>query len=261
MKQPELGNKIAEARNQKGWTQIELAEKCNINIRSIQRIETGEVNPRNSTLRLISEVLGMNNSVLFDTNPDPSDLDPRILKTTVLCGIGVLLCNLSLIVLIFFRDIIHTGYQFTHINTLVLIFIIVFLILFNRGIVHLGKHYNNQFLVVTGFAGMVFVFFGNILTIVQMYSPMPIFGFIAKTFMVLQAMNGIFYAIGLIMLKDKLGDLAIVAGALLIITSLMQFVPIGIIQYLGLFIAIPLLLVQTIIFYKEQKNTNLAFEL
>jgi transcriptional regulator with XRE-family HTH domain len=43
MKQPELGRKIAELRKAKGLTQEELVEKCNIRVRTLQRIESGEV--------------------------------------------------------------------------------------------------------------------------------------------------------------------------------------------------------------------------
>ncbi|MCS5489833.1 helix-turn-helix domain-containing protein [Algoriphagus limi] len=46
MKQPELGKKISELRKAKGMTQEELVEKCNLNVRTIQRIEAGEVTPR-----------------------------------------------------------------------------------------------------------------------------------------------------------------------------------------------------------------------
>lgn len=57
MQQPELGNKINELRQQKGFTQEDLADKCYLNVRSIQRIEAGEVIPRLSTLKILSEVL------------------------------------------------------------------------------------------------------------------------------------------------------------------------------------------------------------
>ena len=53
MKQPELGRKIVELRKANGLTQDELAEKCNLNIRTIQRIESGDVTPRSYTTRLI----------------------------------------------------------------------------------------------------------------------------------------------------------------------------------------------------------------
>ena len=59
MNQPELGRKINEIRNRNGITQKDLSEKCNIDIRTIQRIESGEVFPRASTLKLISEILGL----------------------------------------------------------------------------------------------------------------------------------------------------------------------------------------------------------
>ncbi len=58
MAENHVGQKIAELRNQKGLTQEELAAKCNINVRSIQRIEKGEVQPRKYTLKILSEALG-----------------------------------------------------------------------------------------------------------------------------------------------------------------------------------------------------------
>lgn len=57
MKQPELGKKISELRKSKGWTQEELVEKCNISVRTIQRIETGEVTPRSYTIKTILSAL------------------------------------------------------------------------------------------------------------------------------------------------------------------------------------------------------------
>lgn len=59
MKQPELGKKISEMRKAKGLTQEELVEKCNLNVRTIQRIEAGEVTPRSYTIKALFEALGM----------------------------------------------------------------------------------------------------------------------------------------------------------------------------------------------------------
>jgi transcriptional regulator with XRE-family HTH domain len=53
MKQPDLGKKISELRLAKGLTQGELAEKCNLSLRTIQRIESAEVSPRSYTVKLI----------------------------------------------------------------------------------------------------------------------------------------------------------------------------------------------------------------
>ena len=57
MNQPDLGLKVSELRQQKGLTQEQLAERCEISPRTIQRIESGDVDPRTYTLRCLGEVL------------------------------------------------------------------------------------------------------------------------------------------------------------------------------------------------------------
>lgn len=59
IKQPELGKKISEMRKAKGLTQEELVELCNLNVRTIQRIEAGEVTPRSYTIKALFEALGI----------------------------------------------------------------------------------------------------------------------------------------------------------------------------------------------------------
>lgn len=57
MQQPDLGRKISELRLAKGLTQGELAVKCNLSLRTIQRIESAEVIPRSYTIKLIFKSL------------------------------------------------------------------------------------------------------------------------------------------------------------------------------------------------------------
>lgn len=57
MNQPDLGKKIAELRKAKGLTQEELVETCNLNVRTLQRIESGEVTPRSYTVKIIFNAL------------------------------------------------------------------------------------------------------------------------------------------------------------------------------------------------------------
>lgn len=57
MNQPDLGIKVTELRQQKGLTQEQLAEKCEVSTRTIQRIESGDVDPRSYTLNCLSDVL------------------------------------------------------------------------------------------------------------------------------------------------------------------------------------------------------------
>lgn len=57
MNQPEFGSKVAEIRKARGLTQAELAEKCDLSYRTIQRIESGMVTPRGFTMKTLSAVL------------------------------------------------------------------------------------------------------------------------------------------------------------------------------------------------------------
>ena len=72
IQQPGLGKKIADYRKAKGFTQEELVEKCNLSVRTLQRIEAGEVTPRISTVKLIFEALEIefNNSLATRNNKE-----------------------------------------------------------------------------------------------------------------------------------------------------------------------------------------------
>jgi len=53
----ELGNSISQIRKSKGLSQEELAESAQINLRTVQRIESGETEPHGNTLKNICRVL------------------------------------------------------------------------------------------------------------------------------------------------------------------------------------------------------------
>ena len=57
MNQPDLGLNVNELRQQKGLTQEQHAELCEVSARTIQRIESGEVDPRAYTLQCLSKAL------------------------------------------------------------------------------------------------------------------------------------------------------------------------------------------------------------
>ncbi|RXK80726.1 helix-turn-helix domain-containing protein [Filimonas effusa] len=80
--QPGLGQKIARLRKAKGLTQEELVEKCHLNVRTLQRIEAGEVTPRSYTIRLILNELGQDipkteqQEVEIGADTTPSNVQP-----------------------------------------------------------------------------------------------------------------------------------------------------------------------------------------
>tara|TARA_R110001583_G_scaffold63217_2_gene185286 strand:- start:10276 stop:11127 length:852 start_codon:yes stop_codon:yes gene_type:complete len=88
MKQPELGKKISELRKAKGLTQEELVEKCNIGVRTIQRIEAGEVTPRSYTIKIILDALESDINLVFD-DENKSDTFTKWLKRLFLIDIDL----------------------------------------------------------------------------------------------------------------------------------------------------------------------------
>ena len=54
----QIGTRIRELRDEKGWFQKDLAKASRLPIRTIGRIERGEVDVRLSTLSRIAEALG-----------------------------------------------------------------------------------------------------------------------------------------------------------------------------------------------------------
>lgn len=89
MNQPQLGKKIAELRKAKGLTQEELVIVCKLNVRTLQRIESGEVTPRSYTIKIIFNALessfyeGLNNTGISDPD-DVSSYRPGQISKYVL---------------------------------------------------------------------------------------------------------------------------------------------------------------------------------
>jgi transcriptional regulator with XRE-family HTH domain len=66
-----IGNTIKEKRLQKGMTQEELALRSDITVRTVQRIESGEVDPRSFTLQAIASALEVDYNELVSADEPP----------------------------------------------------------------------------------------------------------------------------------------------------------------------------------------------
>ena len=62
MKNNDLAQKVKTLRNRKGYSQEELADKTGLSLRTIQRIENGETEPRGDSLKRLATV--------FEVSPD-----------------------------------------------------------------------------------------------------------------------------------------------------------------------------------------------
>ena len=63
-----MGKKIKELRRAKGLSQEALADKINVNFRTIQRIETGKNTPSIETLVKIADALNIETESFFKTD-------------------------------------------------------------------------------------------------------------------------------------------------------------------------------------------------
>ncbi|MFD2161569.1 DUF4870 domain-containing protein [Paradesertivirga mongoliensis] len=66
MKNSDLAIKIKELRTRKGLSQEELSKSCGLSLRTIQRIENGETEPRGDTLKRLAFALNVTPDDLID---------------------------------------------------------------------------------------------------------------------------------------------------------------------------------------------------
>ncbi|XMO86535.1 helix-turn-helix domain-containing protein [Algibacter sp. AS12] len=90
----QLGNKIKEVRKKKGLSQEELAESAKVNLRTIQRIENNENEPRGKTLHLICEVLDLNTEDVLDYGMHTDKNYLIFFQLSVLTGVFMPLGNI-----------------------------------------------------------------------------------------------------------------------------------------------------------------------
>jgi len=61
-----VGNKVRQLRDARALTQEELAEKANITVAALSRIERNNAEPRPSTRRKLAEALGVDPAELVE---------------------------------------------------------------------------------------------------------------------------------------------------------------------------------------------------
>lgn len=92
----EIGTKIRELRKKKGFSQEELAESACVSLRTVQRIENDENEPRGNTMQQICKVLGVNAEEILDYG---KQTDPRYLLCFHLSVLSFLVIPLGNIIL------------------------------------------------------------------------------------------------------------------------------------------------------------------
>lgn len=237
MKQPDLGKKLCELRKQKGITQEELVAKCNVTVRTIQRIESGEVTPRPSTLRLIVEALEydwnnfsggrIDDSAQPILKPDhwtfrifPFDdsyyddhrLMRRDLRIAWTAGIVYFIAGFPESVMEFLMidtDFLLSGNWYLIVKAIVLVSFILFI----RGFIIVGRYHKNTLLTFSAWLYLFVVLVDYCITIFSSYDTTSMMEVpVARG--LIYGFTAVFFGIALFRMRSTLGDAAHYAGLL-----------------------------------------------
>lgn len=257
MKQPALGQKILALRKQKGLTQEELVEKCNINVRTIQRIEAGEVTPRSFTIKTILEVLGVSYKEIVKDESLKTEFKPilgitmqnvkRVLKLSWVFGIIYLFLGLP--------EFINEYYRLTNEQTIlnsfwylvVKIGSIISFFFFVRGFIATGKIYQNNLLSIVSIITLIAVVLFGIYDVISLFYFEDWMLFVLMIKSVLFGILTILLGISVILLNKKLGVLSIITGSFEILAGLAFLI---LVPELGISLLFPMQLLEIILLYK-----------
>ncbi|MEQ8478486.1 helix-turn-helix transcriptional regulator [Fulvivirga sp.] len=268
MKQPHLGKRIADLRQQKNLTQEDLVEKCNINVRTIQRIEAGEVTPRPSTLKIIIEALDENFNELFHTEEPTSwwksllvvgeDISSKHIKQVIQTAwiAGLIYFALGLVeaaadYLFLEEAFLSTSEQLFYIVTKTGVLVAYFF--FMRGFVAVGKAYDNYVLKIGSYlmvaTYVIFIAIENY----HIISPldMSLYLYIQTVSALIFGAIGIILAIGFIRLNRSLGSIALVAGVFELMIACLFLTIIG--SFIALVLLIPSVIIEVVILFKASE--------
>ncbi len=268
MKQPELGHRISELRKAKGLTQEELVEKCNISVRTIQRIETGEVNPRSYTVKTILSALGSDIKEIQTESSYPQ-VNRTSLQLAWVAGIGYFVLGILEAAMDYTRLIKSTQIlegtvseflpvmDYGTTSYIIVKFLVVLTyVLFIRGFVLVGNMTGNSLLQIIAkvlIGTMVFIIGFDIVSL--LYEPLDSL-FVQLGIAVTLGMLGIVFGIALVTLRSVLGVVCLIAGALEIVAGCLLLFA----DPIGLLLQMPAVLLQIFIIYRMGAGLNMGNE-
>ncbi len=265
MKQPELGQKISELRKSKGLTQEELVEQCNISVRTIQRIEAGEVTPRSYTIKTILTALDYELEKIQSEDSNVAkefkklfllDIDDskevgfltRQLSIAWISGIVYFILGFAEFAIEYFRYFEDRMVTNEVVYISLKLIILASIILFTRGFVLAGKIFKNYLLRITAFIFILIGILFYIYDIVSLYTTQLDYEFVIGAEAITYGVIGILFGISVLRLKNGLGTIATVTGVFEIITY--AFMVTIILSIVGFVLLTPTIILEIILLYK-----------
>ena len=73
---PPFGARLAALRQERGWTQVQLAEKLGVTVKMVTYYEREATNPTTKTVAKLAEVFGVEPSAFLESAPSPRGAKP-----------------------------------------------------------------------------------------------------------------------------------------------------------------------------------------
>lgn len=261
MKQPLLGIKITELRKQKGFTQEELVDLCNINVRTLQRIENGEVSPRSYTIKTILSALDQDYEELYEKDAYQEVSRSLNLNSSKEAGSVYKLLTFAWISgIIYFLLGVPEGiadwYRFSsdelifgttgHLALKIGSFIFYAFTLY--GFLLAGKLLKNYLMKIISILMLFALFFFYLFDGISLFKPSIAVEAILVAESILTGILGVLFGIAIIKSQKKLGSLAYVAGGIEILAAF--FLLTIVLAPLGLLLLLPAIIFEVVLLYK-----------
>ncbi|MEQ8627005.1 helix-turn-helix transcriptional regulator [Ekhidna sp.] len=255
MKQPELGQKLIELRQQRNMTQEELVEACNVSVRTIQRIESGEVTPRLSTVKILLSALEVDIEEFKEkTRPTKSAEYFNSLQSWLQVA---WIAGIVYFVVGFIDGALEVDrYESGDLDVSPIFYIPMKLLyfisytIFIYGFIRLSDFFNNYLLKISSYIMIGLFAFITILDIASLYIDISDANLIMIG--VGESMSvgviGILLGIGLMRLQDGMGILAKAAGIIEIIAGACFLLVVGFLM--GYIMLIPAIILEVILLFK-----------
>lgn len=256
MKQPELGRKILELRKQKGFTQEELVEQCNINVRTIQRIEAGEVTPRSFTLKTILNVLGEDLDNLKESESPPFEnfsfegikSSAFFIKLAWICGLIYFLSGFVEFAVDYARfyesELIVPKAAYISLKFIIMFTYIYFLF----GFIIIGKIFNNYLLKIGAYFLIATTILFHGYDMVSLYFEPFYIEYVLVVQSIFCGIGAFIFGFALLRLVKPIGKMSEIAGGFQIASAI--FFILVFMAWLGFIFLIPTVLLQIILLYK-----------
>ncbi|MEO9485432.1 MAG: helix-turn-helix transcriptional regulator [Ekhidna sp.] len=255
MRQPELGKRLIELRQQKSLTQEELVEACNVSVRTIQRIESGEVTPRTSTIKILLTALDADFETFkkaIESNKSDSYLRSTETWLQIAWISGIVYFVLGFLDGILEYERFENSYEVDAVPFYIAtkIFYFIFYSFFIFGFVKLGDYFSNYLIKISSFLliGLFAIWtFFDIFTIYYEMSESNLWSLGAGESISYGALT-IVFGIGLMRLQDGMGQLAKIAGILELLAGF--FFAVVILFFLGYMVLVPAIIIEIVLLYK-----------